>query len=125
MNDPENPNSDCLNTIELNVISKIKSCLEDQNDKIIRKCMKWVEKRSHPRLWKEIANGALQQENYEIAEIAFINSNDYAGLKLVSMLRQISDENVRKGEICSFLGKFRDAEGHYSASDRKSVAYRV
>jgi hypothetical protein len=40
----------------------------------------FVEKNPHPRLWKLIAETALEKFNFNIAERAFVKTDDYYGI---------------------------------------------
>ena len=48
----------------------------------LKDAVEFVEKNPHPRLWKLIAETALEKFNFNIAERAFVKTDDYYGIKL-------------------------------------------
>ena len=49
----------------------------------LKEAVDFVEKNPHPRLWKLIAETALEKLNLNIAERAFVKTDDYHGIKLI------------------------------------------
>ena len=49
----------------------------------LREAVEFVEKNPHPRLWKLIAETALEKLNFNIAERAFVKTEDYHGVQLI------------------------------------------
>jgi len=60
--------------------------LKDMRDSLttvsLKEAVEFVEKSPHPRLWKLIAETALEKFNFNIAERAFVKTDDYYGIKL-------------------------------------------
>ena len=52
----------------------------------LREAVEFVEKNPHPRLWKLIAETALEKLNFNIAERAFVKTEDYHGVQLIQRL---------------------------------------
>lgn len=48
----------------------------------LKEAVEFVEKNPHPRLWKLIAETALEKFSFNIAERAFVKTDDYYGIKL-------------------------------------------
>lgn len=46
----------------------------------LREAVEFVEKNPHPRLWKLIAENALDKLNFSVAERAFVKTDDYHGI---------------------------------------------
>ena len=46
----------------------------------LREAVEFVEKNPHPRLWKLIAESALDKLNFNVAERAFVKTDDYHGI---------------------------------------------
>jgi WD repeat-containing protein 35 len=49
----------------------------------LKEAVEYVEKNPHPRLWKLIAEAALEKLNLNIAERCFVKTDDYHGIQLV------------------------------------------
>lgn len=46
----------------------------------LKEAVEFVEKNPHPRLWKLIAENALDKLNFNVAERAFVKTDDYHGI---------------------------------------------
>ncbi|RYG47364.1 hypothetical protein EON67_08660 [archaeon] len=79
----------------------------------IRDCMQFVEENDHPRLWRLLAETALEKLDLISAEKAFISSSDYAGIQFVKRLRLLHDRNKQRAEVLLRLRRFDDAEKLY------------
>ena len=64
----------------------------------------------HPRLWRLLAEKALEELDFAGAEKAFVSAEDYAGLQLVKQLRCMPDRNKAKAEIAVYMKRFDEAE---------------
>jgi WD repeat-containing protein 35 len=49
----------------------------------LKEAVEFVEKNPHQRLWRLIAETALEKFNFNIAERAFVKMDDYFGIKLI------------------------------------------
>ena len=85
----------------------------------------YAEKHSHPRLWKLLANAALEDLELAIAEKAFVRCGDYYGVQLVKQLLLMPDKMKAKAEACVHLGKHDEAETIYREIDRKDLAIQL
>jgi len=52
----------------------------------LKEAVDFVEKNPHPRLWKLICETALEKLNFNIAERAFVKTDDYHGIQLIQKL---------------------------------------
>lgn len=52
----------------------------------LKEAAEFVEKNPHPRLWKLIAETALDKMNLNIAERSFVKTDNYDGVKLIQRL---------------------------------------
>ena len=52
----------------------------------------YADKNPHPRLWKLLANAALEDLELTIAEKAFVRCGDYYGVQLVKQLSAMPDK---------------------------------
>ncbi|XP_003375030.1 conserved hypothetical protein [Trichinella spiralis] len=82
----------------------------------------FAEQTAHPAIWKLLAETAMLEWNFELAELAFIKLLDYNSIQFLRTLITISDEQLKRAEILSFLGDLEQAEKIYMNSDRIDLA---
>lgn len=88
----------------------------------LKEAVEFVEKNPHPRLWKLIAEAALEKLNLNVAERAFVKTEDYFGIQLIQRLQNFDEKNKQKAEIAAWFGRYDDAEEIYKTIDRKDLA---
>lgn len=76
----------------------------------------------HPRLWRLLAESALDELDLDTAENAMVRCTDYLGIRFVKRLRNVHNDRLRKAEIAAFLGKYDEAEKMYLDMDRRDLA---
>jgi WD repeat-containing protein 35 len=59
----------------------------------LKEAAEFVEKNPHPRLWKLIAETALDKMNLNIAERSFVKTDNYDGVKLIQRLQNFDEKN--------------------------------
>ena len=82
----------------------------------------FVDANPHPRLWRHLAEAALEALDLQCADKAFVRCSDYQGIQFVKRLRALSDRMKRKAEVAAFFGRFEEAEQIYRDIDRKDLA---
>jgi WD repeat-containing protein 35 len=87
----------------------------------MRDATSFVEDKAHPRLWRLLAESALERLELSVAERAFVAIGDYGGLQFAKKLRVLS-EAAKQAEVSSYLGRFDEAEAMYIAADRRDLA---
>ncbi|KAA0156222.1 hypothetical protein FNF29_01012 [Cafeteria roenbergensis] len=85
----------------------------------------YVKERSHPRLWRLIADAAMQRLDFVTAERALAACSDYAGIQMVKRLRRLPDPDKQRAEVAAFFRRFGDAESIYLESDRPDLAVEL
>ncbi|OUC41443.1 WD domain, G-beta repeat protein [Trichinella nativa] len=85
----------------------------------------FAEQTAHPAIWKLLAETAMLEWNFELAELAFIKLLDYNSIQFLRTLITISDEQLKRAEILSFLGDLEQAEKIYINSDRIDLAINL
>jgi WD repeat-containing protein 35 len=53
----------------------------------IKEASTFVEDNSHPRLWRLLAENALEKLDFLVAEKAFVRCQDYQGIQFVKKLK--------------------------------------
>lgn len=119
MEDPEQPDSDLLIAFETKILQETKDMLRIAS---IDDTYNFVKNSPHKRLWKIVADNALERLNFPIAMKCFVQSNDYPGIQFVKRVQQIGDKNKQMAEVSAYFKKFEDAEKIYLSVDRRDLA---
>ncbi|KAJ3091801.1 WD repeat-containing protein 35 [Quaeritorhiza haematococci] len=82
----------------------------------------FVDNNPHPRLWKLIAEGALEVLELGVAQKAFVRCLDYGGCQFVKKLMKLDDRQKQRAEVRAYCGQFDLAEKCYLELDRKDLA---
>ncbi len=76
----------------------------------------------HPRLWQLLAEAALKQLNFSVADKAFVMCKDYQGIQFVKRLKLLTNKMQQKAEVEAYFERFKEAEDIYMAMDAKDKA---
>ncbi|KAF4730021.1 WD repeat domain 35, partial [Perkinsus olseni] len=89
----------------------------------LKDAFNYVEANPHRRLWRLLAESALEQLDVGVAEKAFVRFSSYSGIQLCHRLRGLDDDVKRRAEICAvYSQRFEEAEALYKDIDRKDLA---
>lgn len=91
----------------------------------LRDCVDFVEDNGHPRLWRLIAEAALEKLDLTVAEKAFVACSDYPGIQFVKRLRLLTDRGKQKAEVAAYFQRFDEAEALYREMDRLDLAVEL
>lgn len=83
--------SDMFVSYEQKYLRETREILTNAN---LKEAVDFVEKHTHPRLWKLITEASLDKLNYGVAERAFVKNEDYQGVQLILKLNNM-DEKVK------------------------------
>ncbi len=64
----------------------------------------------HPRLWKIVADAALDQLDFGTAQKCYVRSGDYQNLQLVKRLLKMDVSSVRPNDDCVAEAEANNAE---------------
>ena len=115
-------------------VEYLKQCMIDFETKSLRdareilntvgveEASSFIEEHPHPRLWRLLAEAALEQLDFGVAEKAFVRCEDYPGIQLVKRLRLLDDEPKQRAEVAAYFQRFDEAEALYRDIDRKDLA---
>jgi WD repeat-containing protein 35 len=86
-----------------------------------------AERSPHPRLFRLIAESALEALDLTTAEKSFVKCSDYHAIQLVRQLREMmsGDKMKARAEVAVYLKKYDDAEALYREIDRKDLAIQM
>lgn len=117
---PENPRKDVLLDFETKSLRDTRDILTKVSN--LKDAFNYVEANPHPRLWRLLAEAALDQLDLGVAEKAFVRFEDYQGIQLVKRLRLFDDRVKQKAEVAAYCQRFDEAESLYREIDRKDLA---
>ncbi|XP_042302193.1 WD repeat-containing protein 35 isoform X3 [Sceloporus undulatus] len=116
---PEHPNKDDILNFEIRSLRDAQAILKEAG---IAESTQFIEENSHPRLWRLLAETALQRLDLHTAEQAFVRYKNYQGIKFVKRLRNLQSELLRQAEVAVYFGRFEEAERMYLDMDRRELA---
>ncbi|EQC32501.1 hypothetical protein SDRG_09827 [Saprolegnia diclina VS20] len=85
----------------------------------------FIQDHPHPRLWRLLADAALEQLDFAMAERGFVKCSDYNGIQYVKRLQLLNDRTKQKAEVAAYFQRFDDAEALYRKIDRKDLAIEL
>mmetsp|Transcript_32306 Transcript_32306/g.92700 ORF Transcript_32306/g.92700 Transcript_32306/m.92700 type:complete len:1232 (-) Transcript_32306:146-3841(-) len=117
---PESPRKEVLLDFETKSLRDTRDILTKVSN--LKDAFNYVEANPHPRLWRLLAEAALDQLDFGVAEKAFVRFEDYQGIQLVKRLRLLDDRVKQKAEVAAYFQRFDEAESLYREIDRKDLA---
>ncbi len=91
----------------------------------IQEAYQFCDDNPHPRLWRLIAEAALEQLNFLVADKAFVRCHDFQGIQFVKRLKLLTERNKQKAEVASYFRRFDEAEGILLKADAKDLAVEL
>ncbi|XP_039604109.1 WD repeat-containing protein 35 isoform X1 [Polypterus senegalus] len=119
LKDPEHPNKDYLINFEIRSLRDSRALIEKVG---IEDASQFIEDNPHPRLWRLLAEAALQKLELKTAEQAFVRCKDYQGIEFVKRLGNLQSESMKQAEVAAYFGRFEEAERMYLDMDRRDLA---
>ena len=103
--------------------------LRDARDLLVRvgieDAYEYIAAHPHVRLWKLLADSALSELNFGVADKAFVQCKDYQGVQMVKRLRILTDKQKQRAEVAVHFQKFDEAEKIYREIDRLDLAVEL
>ncbi|XP_029451827.1 WD repeat-containing protein 35 isoform X1 [Rhinatrema bivittatum] len=119
LKDPEHPNKDYMINFEIRSLRDSRALIEKVG---IEDASQFIEDNPHPRLWRLLAEAALQKLDLPTAEQAFVRCKDYQGIEFVKRLGNLLSESMKQAEVAAYFGRFEEAERMYLDMDRRDLA---
>ncbi|XP_051471912.1 WD repeat-containing protein 35 isoform X3 [Apus apus] len=119
LKNPEHPNKDYIINFEIRSLRDSRALIEKVG---IEESSQFIEDNPHPRLWRLLAEAALQKLDLETAEQAFVRCKDYQGIKFVKHLGNLQSESMKQAEVAAYFSRFEEAERMYLDMDRRDLA---
>ncbi|MEE6476885.1 hypothetical protein FKM82_011258 [Ascaphus truei] len=119
LKDPDHPNKDYIINFEIRSLRDSRALIEKVG---IEDASQFIEDNPHPRLWRLLAEAALQKLDLPTAEQAFVRCKDYQGIEFVKRVGNLQSESMKQAEVAAYFGRFEEAERMYLAMDRRDLA---
>ncbi|KFP78598.1 WD repeat-containing protein 35, partial [Acanthisitta chloris] len=119
LKNPEHPNKDYVINFEIRSLRDSRALIEKVG---IEESSQFIEDNPHPRLWRLLAEAALQKLDLQMAEQAFVRCKDYQGIKFVKHLGNLQSESMKQAEVAAYFSRFEEAERKYLDMDRRDLA---
>lgn len=123
MQEPEHPSRDLVMEYETRGLRDTRAIIAENI--VIHEAYQFAEQNAHPRLWRLIAEAALQRLDFQIADKAFVQSSDYQGIQFVKRLRGLSNKTLQRAEVATYFKQFDEAEHAFKAMDRTDLALEM
>ncbi|XP_047144990.1 WD repeat-containing protein 35 isoform X1 [Hydra vulgaris] len=124
MKNPDNPSKDHIVEMETKSLRDSRDLLEKVG---IDDAYQFIVDNPHPRLWRLLAEAALEKLDLEVAEKAFVRCQDYYGIKFVKQLSKHhkDNENIKHAELAVYFQRYDEAEKMYLDMDRWDLAVEL
>ncbi|XP_006239947.1 WD repeat-containing protein 35 isoform X1 [Rattus norvegicus] len=119
LKNPEHPSKDYIMNFEIRSLRDSRALIEKVG---IEDASQFIEDNPHPRLWRLLAEAALQKLDLYTAQQAFVRCKDYQGIKFVKRLGNLQSESMKQAEVIAYFGRFEEAERMYLDMDRRDLA---
>jgi WD repeat-containing protein 35 len=81
----------------------------------------FIERNPHRKLWEIFVEHAMLSLDFNNAERAMLQYNDFLGLMFIKRVKMIDDDYLKRAEIYQFFLKYDKAEEVYGMVDRKDL----
>ena len=61
---------------------------------------------SHHRLWRLLAEAAIEELDFTTAESAYVRCKDYPGIQFVKRLQNIQNQTIQKAEVAGWFSRY-------------------
>nr|CCA19609.1 hypothetical protein PANDA_002987 [Albugo laibachii Nc14] len=119
---PERPDKAMVMDFETRSLRDARDILENSG---LQEACDYIQAHPHPRLWSLLAETALANLDFSMAQRGFIKSNDYLGIQYVKRLHLLNDKVKQRAEVAAYFQQFDEAEALYRKIDRKDLAIEL
>eukprot|EP01116_Phalansterium_solitarium_P021577 TRINITY_DN6773_c0_g1_i3.p1 TRINITY_DN6773_c0_g1~~TRINITY_DN6773_c0_g1_i3.p1 ORF type:complete len:1019 (-),score=496.25 TRINITY_DN6773_c0_g1_i3:92-3148(-) len=120
MQNPEHPNiKEMVLRFETKSLRDTRELLQSVG---LKEAFQFISDNPHNRLWRLMAEAALERLDFITAEKAFVRGADYQGIQFVKRLKVLDDKLKQKAEVAAYFKNFDQAENIYRDIDRKDLA---
>ena len=122
LRDPDAPSDEFVLDLEVKSLRDTRDLLEKVG---LKDALSFIEENPHPRLWRLLAEAALEALDLQMAEAAYVRCKDYPGILFTKTLSKIQNNSVKKAEVAAWFKDFDEAERLYLEADMRSLAVRM
>ncbi len=90
------PNPEYILDLEVKSLRDTRELLEKAG---LREALGFIEENPHPRLWRLLAEAAVEDLDLATAENAYVRCKDFPGIQFVKRLQSVQNEAVKKAEV--------------------------
>lgn len=125
MQDPLNPGRRLIKRYPTKTLKELRILLATRPQTAIEDIMEFCKKQGYKKLWNELAQAAMLEMNFTLAEKCFLETTNYRGLQFIKRVRAVKDANLQRAQVFSYLGKFDEAQSIYNSMDRLDLAVEM
>ena len=122
LRDPDAPSDEFVLDLEVKSLRDTRDLLEKVG---LKDALSFIEENPHPRLWRLLAEAALEALDLQMAEAAYVRCKDYPGILFTKTMSKIQNNSVKKAEVAAWFKDFDEAERLYLEADMRSLAVRM
>eukprot|EP00117_Sycon_ciliatum_P031550 scpid22207/ scgid3975/ WD repeat-containing protein 35; Naofen len=122
MTSKEFPGKSCIVETEIKSLRDSRALLTKVS---VEEASQFIKDNPHPRLWRLLADTALEKLDLDLAERAFVNSQDFGGIQFVKKLRKLRTPEKQKPEVLSYFKNFEAAEKDYLSQQRGDLSVEL
>ncbi|KUF87047.1 WD repeat protein 35 [Phytophthora nicotianae] len=119
LTNPEQPDKNMVIEFQTRSLRDARALLDNVG---LAEACEYIQDHPHPRLWSLLAEAALDQLDFGMAERGFVKCGDYSGIQYVKRLQLLNDRVKQKAEVAAYFQNFDEAEALYRKIDRKDLA---
>uniref|UniRef100_K3WM41 Uncharacterized protein n=1 Tax=Globisporangium ultimum (strain ATCC 200006 / CBS 805.95 / DAOM BR144) TaxID=431595 RepID=K3WM41_GLOUD len=119
LSNPDQPNKGMIIDFQTRSLRDAKELLDNVG---LAEACEYIQDHPHPRLWSLLAEAALEQLDFGMAERGFVKCGDYSGIQYIKRLQLLNDRVKQKAEVAAYFQQFGVAEELYCKIDRKDLA---
>ena len=122
LRDPDAPSDEFVLDLEVKSLRDTRDLLEKVG---LKDALGFIEENPHPRLWRLLAEAALEALDLQMAEAAYVRCKDYPGILFTKTLTKIQNPTIKKAEVAAWFKDFDEAERLYLEADMRPLAVRM
>lgn len=111
-----------FDSVQSQAVRELKDIVNHSLTDAVNYALQWP---NFPSLWNIIAEQSLDNLQLETANLAMVKHKDYKGVQLVKKLNKLSDNALKRAEVCAYFGRFEEAEAIYLEQNRPDLAIHL
>ncbi|OHS94343.1 WD repeat protein [Tritrichomonas foetus] len=125
MQDPLQPSKKYFKSYPTKVFKNFKKRLADRPSVTIESTLDYIKQEKIPRLYDELAQTMMLENNLPMAEKCYLQNLNYQGLQFIKRVRAVRDPKLQRAQILQYFGRFDDAQNIYESIDRTDLSVEM